>query len=115
MVGKTFKDVSGRPHEKESRGEKTPKKRQIKRNKIRMTVWWTPENHQWLKKNIANVSNFLNNVIDGLRGQIQPNVILISPVEPYIGRARGLAWIKHWPSKPGIGGSNPPGSAEFFA
>ena len=72
-------NANERSGEKGSRRPQSPKKAQPNRSKIRMTVWWTSENYHWLKENISNVSHFLNKVIDELKNQIEPRLILITP------------------------------------
>ena len=72
-------NANERSGEKGNRRLQSPKKAQPNRSKIRMTVWWTSENYRWLKENISNVSHFLNKVIDELKNQIEPRLILITP------------------------------------
>ncbi len=88
IVGKTGAlDVNERPVELSSETPNLAKKSDVKRKKIRMTVWWTPENYHWLKENVSNVSHFLNRVIDDIKSQIEPRLILISPKTPLINQA----------------------------
>ena len=103
----TSMDVSERPFETTSKSVESTKKHQSRRNKIRMTIWWTPENYNWLKNNFNNVSKELNKIIDSLREGKETALMVISPTGEAIGRARSLAWIGRQPPKLQVAGSNP--------
>ena len=65
----------------QNKSQPEQRKRQTKRNKPRLHITLKKANLEWLRKVTPNISKFLDEVIDRLREQTEPYVILISPSE----------------------------------
>ncbi len=60
----------------------------------RLNITISPENYNWLKERIGNASKFIDSLIDAVKEQTQPAVMVISPVGQSTGRARSLARLE---------------------
>ncbi len=103
---KTSVNVHKSSSEKSSQKAQNQKRKPPRRNKKRMTIWFKPEVYDWLKKNVSNVSEFLNQLVESVKSQVQPAVILISKIDtgregfepPTAGlRVPRSAWLSYRP------------------
>ncbi len=96
--------------------ESPVKARKSAKNRIRkrLNITISPENYNWLKEKIGNASKFIDSLIDAVKEQTQPAVVVISPVEPSTGRARSLARLERTADNREVRRSNRRGPIDFY-
>gem|GEM_PF-4398756 len=79
---KTSVDVHKKKEERSKEKAQTRDWKNINRTKKRMTIWFSDEVHDWLKKNVSNISFLIDQLVKSFRDQVEPAFILVSRIEP---------------------------------
>ena len=56
-------------------------KRRKKRNKPTLHITLEKATYDWLKENVGNISQFINDLVKSFKNQIEPHIIVLTPKE----------------------------------